>query len=144
MKKKPRRKSSPSKKPVVEKSPRENDIEKVLVENFIALQKVMTNMATKFDNLSDNIAKLLEVFEISAKALAEKDFEQLKDSDNKEVLEKLNNLLEQNKIIARGITLMGEKNIPPSQPSNIPENPPQRRMPQPNPGLQGYQQSRRF
>jgi hypothetical protein len=144
MKKNPRRKSSPVKKTIVEKSPRESDIEKVLVENFIALQKVMTNMATKFDNLSDNIAKLLEVFEISAKALAEKDFEQLKDSDNKEVLEKLNNLLEQNKIIARGITLMGEKNIQPSQPSNIPENLPQRRMPQPNPGLQGYQQSRRF
>jgi hypothetical protein len=139
MKKNPRRKSSPVKKTIVEKSPRESDIEKV-----IALQKVMTNMATKFDNLSDNIAKLLEVFEISAKALAEKDFEQLKDSDNKEVLEKLNNLLEQNKIIARGITLMGEKNIQPSQPSNIPENLPQRRMPQPNPGLQGYQQSRRF
>jgi hypothetical protein len=143
------------KKETIHKSP-SNDIkiEKILVENFIALQKVMTNLATKFDNLSDQISKLLEVFEISAKAMAEKDFEQLKTSDNKELLEKLDKLLEQNKIIAKGLTIIGEKNIPEkiNMPMHLPEKTEQiRRIPnfpsqQKNipEGLKGYQQSRRF
>ena len=43
----------------------------ILVENFVSLQKVMTNLSIKFDNLSMQISKLLELFEISAKTLAE-------------------------------------------------------------------------
>lgn len=133
-------------------------IEKVLVENFIALQKVMTNLATRFDNLSDQISKLLELFEISAKAMAEKDFENLKTSDNKELLDKLDKLLEQNKIIAKGLTLIGEKNISESRNIEIPNKeiprqfPQQRSFSQPSnypkqnipETLKGYQQSRRF
>jgi len=85
------------------------NINRKLIENFISLQKVMVNLSAKFDNLSDQIAKLLELFEISAKAMAEKDYEQFSKSDNKEVLEKLENLLEQNKIIAKGLTMLHEK-----------------------------------
>lgn len=83
-------------------------LEKKLIENFIALQKVMTNLSVKFDTLSDKISKLLDVFEISAKALAEKDFEKYEKSDNKDILEKLDKLIEQNKTIARGVAIMHE------------------------------------
>lgn len=86
------------------------ELNKKLIENFVALQKVMANLSSKFDNLSDNIAKLLQLFEISAKAMAEKDFEAFSKTDNKEVLEKLNSLLEQNKTIARGLTLLHQQN----------------------------------
>jgi len=101
---------------------------KLLVENFVALQKVMTNLSIKFDNLSDQISKLLELFEISAKALAEKEFQAEKgDKNSKKILEKIDNLLEQNKIIARGVALIHEKES--SEPQRIP-SPMQRFPPQ--------------
>jgi hypothetical protein len=86
--------------------------EKVLIENFVSLQHVMTNLVVKFDNLSSQISKLLELFEISAKVLAEKGITGEEKIDRK-VAEKLDNLLEQNKIIAKGIALLHEKNQEP-------------------------------
>jgi len=86
-------------------------VEKVLVENFVSLQHVMTNLAVKFDNLSGQISKLLELFEISAKTLAEKGALG-EDKTDKKVAEKLDNLLEQNKVIAKGIALLHERNAP--------------------------------
>lgn len=84
---------------------------KILVENFVSLQRVMTNLSIKFDNLAEQISKLLQLFEISAKALAEKEFSLEKgDKSSKKIMEKIDTLLEQNKIIARGLTLMHEKN----------------------------------
>lgn len=107
----------------------DNQIQEALIENFITLQKVMTNLSVKFDNLSDQIAKLLDLFEISAKAMAEKNFEfddgrEIKKAtenragyilggeliqETEELTQKLDELLEQNKIIARGFILMNEK-----------------------------------
>ncbi len=87
--------------------PPESKTEKALVENFISLQKVMTNLSIKFDNLSTQISKLLELFEISAKSLAEKDVENEKaNRDTRAILERMDNMVEQNKTIARGLTLM--------------------------------------
>lgn len=89
--------------------PKEMRVERVLVENFIALQKVMTNLSIKFDRLSDRIDKLLELFEISAKALAEKEYGSEKgNKDNEKIIKKIDNLFEQNKIIARGLSLLHE------------------------------------
>jgi len=88
----------------------ENNVEKILVENFVSLQKVMTNLSLKFDNLTGQISKLLELFELSAKSLAEKDFELEKSNkESKKILEKIEGILDQNKVIARGLTLMNEK-----------------------------------
>lgn len=105
-----------------EKTSSSSHTEKILIDNFVTLQKVMTNLGVKFDNLSDNIEKLLNLFEISAKAMAEKDFEKYQKSDSEEVLEKLDKLLEQNKVIARGLTMIHEKDE--LEPSEIeePEN----------------------
>ena len=94
-------KSSPliTKKPVLQT----NQTEKILVENFIGLQKVMVDLAEKFTDLSTQMSKLLGLFETSAKTLAEKGFE-----DNKEIVQKINSLLDQNKILAKGIFLLHE------------------------------------
>jgi len=84
--------------------------QKILLDNFVSLQKVMTNLAIKFDNLSNQISQLLNLFEISAKALAEKEFEMNKpNKDEKKIMDKLSELSEQNKIIARGVSLMHDR-----------------------------------
>jgi len=115
-KKKPIKKKVTPKKRVIKKihsSPQlpktELGVERSLVQNFIALQKVMVNLSVKFDNLTTQISKLLDLFEISAKALAEKDYTQEKEIRNdKQVLAKIDNLSEQNKVLARGLTLLHE------------------------------------
>ncbi len=85
-------------------------LNELLIENFVNLQKVLTNLSIKFDNLADQIAKLLQLFEISAKSFADKLSTTVPEIEkDKEFLEKLNRLLEQNKVIAKGLTLMEEK-----------------------------------
>jgi len=115
------------------------NVDKVLVENFVSLQKVMTNLAVKFDNLSSQISKLLELFEISAKTLAEKDYS--KKEDNKKVVEKLDALLEHNKVIARGIAMLHERaNAEQPQEVIIPSQPIQMQRPMQNYPQQQIQQ----
>lgn len=83
---------------------------RILIENFVGLQKVMVNLSVKFDDLSNKISKLLELFEISAKTLAEKDLTIEKTArDDTRIMREMGNLSEQNKIIARGLTLMHNK-----------------------------------
>lgn len=111
------------------------NIEEKLIENFISLQKVMVNLSVKFDGLSNQISKLLQLFEISAKSLAEKDFNQEKQvGDTVEIKDKVTNLFEQNKVIARGLTILHEKmfgeEIPlPPQAQPPAQGPPKQRMP---------------
>ena len=97
------------------KAPRESSqIERTLIENFVSLQKVMVNLSLKFDNLSDQISRLLGLFEISAKVLAEKDFELegRNSKENEKILEKIDKIIDQNKTIARGLTLVHEQTVP--------------------------------
>jgi len=90
-----------------------HDVEKInalLIENFVNLQKVMTNTADKLDNLSIQISRLLSLFEQTAKNFTEKVSTGMPEIEkDKEFLDKLNKLLDQNKTIAKGLTLMEEK-----------------------------------
>ena len=109
-------------------SEQKKSVEKILVENFVSLQKVMTNLSYKFDELSSQISKLLELFELSATALAKKDINFTKPMDEEKIVNKLNNILEQNKIIARGLALMSEggeseKAIQPAMPPQFRQSP---------------------
>lgn len=90
-------------------SKHDKEVIEKLTTNFVALQKVMTNVAVKMDDLTENITKLLQIFELSAKNFAEKYSGREAFGDNKEFLEKIDNLLDQNKTIAKGIMLMEEK-----------------------------------
>ncbi len=86
------------------------EVEEALLENFINLQRVLTNLAVKFDDLSNNISKLLQLFEISAKSFAEKySGNYSSEGPDRELLKKLDSLLDQNKVISKGIMLMEEK-----------------------------------
>ncbi|MBP7708212.1 hypothetical protein KA107_00885 [Candidatus Pacearchaeota archaeon] len=82
--------------------------EELLIDNFVSLQKVMMNLSVKFENLSDNINRLLGVFEMSAR-----DFMVNKGRTNpekdREVINQINNLMDQNKALARSISMLDEK-----------------------------------
>jgi len=105
----PTKKSGTKKRKKRTTTPKKNlNVEKALIDNFVSLQKVLTTMAVKFDSLSTQISKLLELFEISAKSLAEKGYS----LEDKKVAEKMDNLLEQNKVIAKGVALLYEKEKP--------------------------------
>ena len=105
----------------------------ILIENFVNLQKATTNLAVKFETLSDQISKLLQLFEISAKSFGEKLATSDIDKDI-EFLDKLNKLLDQNKTIAKGLTLMEER-VREKIYGQVPQNPPQVKpgfLPSPN------------
>ena len=82
--------------------------EKILIDNFIGLQKVMVTLSMKFENLSDNITKLLGVFESSARDYMVNKGRSSPDKD-REYLAQLNTLIEQNKSISRGIMQLDER-----------------------------------
>ena len=83
------------------------EVQLALIENFVGMQKALTNLTFKFDHLSDNISKLLHLFELSAQTFMRK--EQAGFGEDKDVLGKLDTLLDQNKTIAKGLTLIEEK-----------------------------------
>ena len=83
------------------------EIQLALIENFVGVQRVLTNLSVKFDNLSDHISRLLHLFEVSAQSFLRKQEEG--QGDNKDLLTKLDTLLDQNKTIAKGLSLIEEK-----------------------------------
>jgi hypothetical protein len=83
-------------------------LEEKILENLVELQKVHTGLAEKFDKLSSNISSLLALFEMAARSFAQSPGNLATEKD-KEFLEKIDRLLEQNKTIARGLTLMEER-----------------------------------
>ncbi|MBS3084335.1 hypothetical protein J4411_00270 [Candidatus Pacearchaeota archaeon] len=85
------------------------ETEKLLVENFVSLQKVLVNLSGKFDELTRQISELLKLFEDSAKVIVRNEMEKKKeDRGDKQILDTMISILDQNKVIAKGLTLMYE------------------------------------
>ena len=98
-------KDKPSKKPLSDR-----EIQLALIENFVNMQKVLTNLTIKFDLLSENISRLLQLFEISAKSFVKKTEDgTIAPPEDKDLIKKLDTLLDQNKTVAKGLTLIEEK-----------------------------------
>jgi seryl-tRNA synthetase len=112
-------------KDIVKKHLTNKEIQLALIENFVNLQKVLTNLSIKFDGLSDNITRLLQIFEISAKSFIRKNEEGFGNTprEDKELLNKLDSLVDQNKTIARGLTLIEEKIRHKIYGENVQQNP---------------------
>lgn len=83
-------------------------IPKSLINNFVGLQKVQTNLAEKIDALTKQLSELLRLFETTAKTFAENPAVLTSERD-KEFLSKINQLLEQDKVIARGVVYIEER-----------------------------------
>ena len=103
------------------KKERKDHLQKMLIENFTSLQDVMTDLAGKFSNLANQMSRLLELFEQSAKTFMEKDLKFGGGSD-KDLISKFDRLLEQNRIIAQGITMLHEEHS--TMPDAVPEKSP--------------------
>ncbi|MEK6927883.1 MAG: hypothetical protein AABX11_05620 [Nanoarchaeota archaeon] len=84
-----------------------HSINEVLVQNLIELQKVHTHLLEKIDKMNNQLSHLLTIFEVAAKNFGENPLNQNSEKD-KEFLNKIDALLEQNKTIAKGLTLMEE------------------------------------
>jgi len=85
----------------------QREMQEILIENFVGLQKAMTNLSIKFESLSDQTSKLLQIFEISAKNFMKAGGTNPEES--KDILDKIDSLLDQNKTIAKGLVLIEEK-----------------------------------
>jgi|GEM_PF-1446586 len=127
-----------------EKVVENKNTEKLLFENYLELQKVLTTLAVNIDSLSKRIDKLVGLFEQSVKTIAEKDFQE--ETKNRQVQDKLEMLINQNKIIAQGVSLIHEG--VPETPSGMNQYMPepnqiiQRTMERPSPqSPSGYQKS---
>ncbi|MBS3082147.1 hypothetical protein J4416_04420, partial [Candidatus Pacearchaeota archaeon] len=78
------------------------------IKSIIELQKVNVNLAEKFDKLAIQIENLLALFELAARNFAKQPSMQNTEKD-KEFLDKIDKLLDQNKLLAKGLSLMEEK-----------------------------------
>ncbi len=83
-------------------------IEDKLIENMIELQKLNIRMVEKFEMLNSQISALLNLFESAAKSFALAPSTEMTFKD-KEFLDKVDRLLEQNKTLAKGLTLMEQR-----------------------------------
>ena len=88
---------------------KEDSVQKQLVENLVHLQKVHTELAEKFDKLSRQISELLVLFEMAARSFSKQQISPIITDRDKEFVEKVDKLLDQNKTIAKGLTLMEER-----------------------------------
>lgn len=117
-----------------------SNVDKMLLENFVSLQKVLVNLSGRLDNLTEKISKLLDLFEISAKSFSEKGgFDYGKYKDGKDLAQKIDSLLEQNRTFAKGIAMVYEKPNNGEQVSPLEIRQPQ--PPQVPSGFEGYQRS---
>ena len=91
-----------------EAKPKKPKIQEVLVQNIIELQKVHIDLLEKFDKVSNQLSTLLTLFEGAAKSYANNPGNKVAERDI-ELVEKIDRLLEQNKIIAKGLTLMEDR-----------------------------------
>ena len=87
---------------------KERALEDKILENLIDLQKVHIDLAEKFDRLTKEISQLLTLFELAAKSFSKHPALKVADSD-KAFLDKIDRLLEQNKTIAKGLTIMEDQ-----------------------------------
>ncbi len=106
--KKPKAAKKTVKKPAVSSKSIEIKLQPVLVNNFVALQRVMVNLSTKFERLNTQLSTLLNTFEMAAKTLAKKDFKLGQGEDSAKVVNELKELKEQNKVLAKGLTMLHE------------------------------------
>lgn len=90
------------------KQPTSQALEERIIHNLVELQKVHTDLSEKFSKLATQMEQLLTLFEVSARAFAKQANIQGIEKD-KEFLDKIDKLLDQNKLIAKGLTLMEGK-----------------------------------
>ncbi len=101
------KKRAVKKSPVVRAPNKNENSEMLLIENFTMLQKVLVELSGRISKLTEQTSNLLNIFEEAAKALSEKDLRE--NPETGRILQGIRELSEQNKIIAKGLTLIHER-----------------------------------
>lgn len=83
------------------------EIQLALIDNFVNMQKVLTTLSFRLEEVSSNMNKMLQLFEMSAKSFISKNENGV--GEERDLLKKLDTMLDQNKTIAKGLTLIEEK-----------------------------------
>ena len=92
---------------MAKEGPKKDQTVKLLLENSIALQGVLTNLAVSLDRLSKSMEKMLDVFKENSMAIGEdKASSEVREAREKELVDRLDNLIEQNRTIAKGLVLL--------------------------------------
>lgn len=92
----------------VPKPPRAPKLEAQIIASLIELQKLYTSLAEKFNKSLQRLDELHNLFEAAARSFAEHPVEEAGDK-HREILALLNRVLEQDRIIAKGITIIEER-----------------------------------
>lgn len=80
---------------------------RLLVENNVALQKVLINLSSDISGLTREVSKLLELFKEASKTIGEeKAVEDIIKEERTDLIPKLDELIDQNKTIAKGLVLL--------------------------------------
>jgi hypothetical protein len=87
----------------------DREIEHSILKNLVELQKVQTDLSEKFSHLASEISHLLALFEVTARNFAKNIPANDQFTKDKEFLDKIDKLLDQNKTLAKGLTLMEER-----------------------------------
>ena len=79
----------------------------ILIENSISLQKILTSVSYNLTKLTEEVTLILELFKEASKNFGEERATEEIDLDHKKnLISKLDTLIEQNKHIARGLILL--------------------------------------
>jgi len=102
------------------KGQKKEEINEKVLENLVEIQKLYADLAENFSKTSQKLDALINLFEATAKSFVSSPSGE-ESNKHREIMEKLNQLMEQDKLIAKGITILEEKlgAIPPES-----ENPP--------------------
>ena len=85
------------------------ELDHEVLKNLVELQKVHINLAEKFDHLSKEISHLLALFELTARNFAKNVPQTAEYQKDKDFLDKIDRLLEQNKVLAKGLSIMEDQ-----------------------------------
>jgi len=88
----------------------------LLVENSVALQKILATVAINVDSLTKQLSELLKLFRETSKKIEEKGL----DTGTKQLDEKLSTVMDQNRTIAKGLLAM-ESFMAEQKPKPLPE-----------------------
>lgn len=98
---------------------KKSGIEQTLVHNLVELQKIHINLLEKMGKVSDQLNELLVIFESAAKKFSQQ--QPASNEKEQEFIKKVDNLLEQNRTLAKGLTLMEERLRSPNNQEQVEE-----------------------
>lgn len=102
----------------IQPKPIKKDNINLLLENSIALQKTMADLALELKSLNQKVARIVSSFESAS--LAFKEAKEKGIAEPKDISEKLDMIIDQNKTIAQGVLLLEESiRVKPSSPMKM-------------------------